>query len=657
MPNTESRRNGKSSLDNVSFQAHNDNRKSKGMGRNTLSSWTKKLTGRDQHNHHDEQEDPQHSYEGLANRTLRHTDSLQVPNDQRPAPPGKDGDATNGDGIMTGDSRTPIADSQIARRDLANVIEPSTTNMPIDQDNLPARYIILQSQVEKHREESHRANLECSQLQEEVSRLRTERDKSHKQHTDLHTMYAALDLDAEQLRKDRDKLHNDKTKLQADITILQTGNETLAKQYQQLENDMEKKAKDIRQAKNTLDEEKERWHRYNEVVLDLKGQLESLRTKFSDQGVVLAIVKKERNSLKHLAASYDKLRDQQKTTLEDLDRCNAKLLDCQQNYDDIKVKHSIASDDLKRLTLESRSTLGDDFLIHNFQGLQGAIRQWANEYFRGEEKKMWKTHRPHEHPVIHTQLLELTSDAKDLLMFSETGSGRSVMCEAYLWRYIEEQIFDSKPAEYSKGMFWAHDVRSDLCRLERFLRPGKRWSDAEKRMFYKWKASTAKLIISRLRPPNDRSRIAIDPKTHSWLVDRALDVLRPWMTSDNEHACIEDLEAIIQLAIDFDSHMNEQWSFMYVGTKPLGFESRHGFPFDGEMMEPIRNEMQIFAGDPVGIIVSPALVRMGTANADNYHLQTILVRSKVIPQGFSARSQRSKISKTAGLVTQSLQRR
>lgn len=387
--------------------------------------------------------------------------------------PVKNEDTVNGDLILTGESRTPIADSQIARRNSTALSGASGAATQIEQDNFLARCVVLQGQAEKYCDESHVANLECSKLQDEVSRLRTERDKFQEKHTNLHTMYAKLDIDAGHLRNDRDKLHNDNAQLQVDFNHLQIENERLAKQYRQLEGDMEKKAKDIRQARKTLDDEKEKWRRHNEVVSDLSGQLDSLQEKVNEQEVVISLVKKERNGLKPIVASYDKLEIQHKATLVQLDRCKAELLDCQQNYDDMKSKHSTASDDLKRLMLESRSTLGDDFFIRNFQGLQGAIRQWANEFFRGEEKKMWRAQYPHKHQVIHAELLELTADAKDLLMFSETGSGRSVMCEAYVWRYIEEQIFDSNPAEHSKGMYWAHNVRSDLCRLERFLRPGK----------------------------------------------------------------------------------------------------------------------------------------------------------------------------------------
>ncbi|KAG4440707.1 hypothetical protein IFR05_003801 [Cadophora sp. M221] len=560
MPKTESLRNVENSVDNASFQSHTNSPNWKGKGRNKLSRLRNKFYSADQQNHHDEDGDHQHSFEGLASQTSRHTNSLQVSNDQRPGVSVKNEEAGNRDPIVTGESRTPIADSEIARSSSAALSGASGAATQIEQDNLLARYV---SQAEKFRDESHGANLECSRLQDEVSRLRTERDKFQEQHKNLHTMYAKLDTDTTHLRNDWDKLHNDNAKLQVDFNHLQIENDTLAQQYRQLVGDMEKKAKDIRQARKTLDDEKERSRLHNDLVSGLNGQLSSLQEKVKQQEVVILFVKKERDGLKQSVASYDKLKIQHKATLEQLDRCEAKLLDCQQNYDDMKSKHSTASDDLKRLTLESRSTLGDDFFIHNFQGLQSAIRQWADEFFRGEDKTMWKARHPHRHQVIHAELLELTNDAKDLLMFSETGSGRSVMCEAYLWRYIEEQIFDSNPDEHSKGMYWAHDVRSDLCRLERFLRPGKRRPDAEQRMFYKWKASTSKLIINRLHPSNDRSRIAIDPKIHSWLVDHALDVLRPWMTSDNERACIEDLEAIIQSAIDFDSHMNEQWSFIW----------------------------------------------------------------------------------------------
>jgi hypothetical protein len=181
-------------------------------------------------------------------------------------------------------------------------------------------------------------------------------------------------------------------------------------------------------------------------------------------------------------------------------------------------------------------------------------------------------------------------------------------------------------------------------------------------MFHKWKASTAKLVIARLMPPGGEARIPIDPSLFKFLEDRVLKVLGPWCTSD-EGTCKRDLRRIFRSVIDLDSHMNEQFSMMYAASVPhasvlnehLG---RHGFPFDSSKMEAIRKDIQMVDGQPVGIVVSPALVRSGTANGDDFYKICVLVKSKVMPQHFASSSLRPKhLKHRTGIITENVHRR
>jgi hypothetical protein len=175
-------------------------------------------------------------------------------------------------------------------------------------------------------------------------------------------------------------------------------------------------------------------------------------------------------------------------------------------------------------------------------------------------------------------------------------------------------------------------------------------------MFYKWKANTVKLLIARLKPP-DQGRVPVAPPIFEMLMDNVLRVLKPWLTTD-ERSCRLDLKRILQLAIDFDSHMNEQWSMMYATSMPLEYSVRHGFPFDNTLMETTTKEIQMANSQPVGIVVAPALLRFGTANGDEYDQTWVLVRSRVLPQGFWSSTQRPKNSKTRkGMITESVQKR
>ncbi|KAK0100416.1 hypothetical protein ONS96_007693 [Cadophora gregata f. sp. sojae] len=487
-------------------------------------------------------------------------------------------------------------------------------------------------------------------------RYRGERNDLREKIASLQPFFDNLNTNIEQLQQVEAKLKAENIRLQGIATNLQSDRDTATAEAERMKDEcrnlqveLEENTKAARQEQTNFDEERTKWTQSKHVVAELEDQLNKQKT-------LVQLVKADRDKLRSFETSYKELQAVYKDTSDCLGECRTELTGVKQQYEDLKITYSSASDELKRMKMDSHSTLDDSFFIRNFRDLQGEIKRWADRYFWGPEKKMFKLHYPHEQARVMTDVLVLFDDVKDLLMGADSGKGRSLVCEAYLWKFIEEMIFDGRSTSFSKGMYWAHNMRTELCRLEKFLRPGRDWSDTDRRIFYKWKASTVKLIIGRLRHPNDQKKIPINPSTLTYLSSKVLDVLRPWMTAD-ERTCLQDLESIIQSAIDFDSHMNEQWSSMYTASTPVGFESRHGFPFDGTFMEAAKIDLKMSAREPVGIIISPALVRAGTQGGDNYDNKWILVKSRVMPQDFSARSQRPKTGRTGGAITQSLQRR
>lgn len=188
-------------------------------------------------------------------------------------------------------------------------------------------------------------------------------------------------------------------------------------------------------------------------------------------------------------------------------------------------------------------------------------------------------------------------------------------------------------------------------------------SDTELRMFYKWKASTAKLVIKRLKPNLiERTRIPIDPAVMEYMIKQVWHVLGEW-TSNPEKNCRHDdpcsvnLKNILQAAVDFDSHIHEEWSHIFASASPVGFEYRYGFPFNDASMKPA-GQYSLGPGELVGTVVSPALIRDGTSTGDSYNeVQEILVPSRVLPQGFSARTQKPRNTTTGGVIMRGLHQR
>lgn len=176
-------------------------------------------------------------------------------------------------------------------------------------------------------------------------------------------------------------------------------------------------------------------------------------------------------------------------------------------------------------------------------------------------------------------------------------------------------------------------------------------------MFYKWKATTAKIIIKRLKPTMTRTRIPIDLDVMKFLVDEVFHVLGVWKSPGQDAACDNELKIILQAAIDFDSYVHEEWSNIFIAATPVGFDHPYGFKFNDHSMRPAGSR-ELESGEPVGTVISPALIRKGTSSGDQYNeVQEILVHSRVLSEGFSAKTQKPRNAQNGGIVSRSGQQR
>jgi hypothetical protein len=144
----------------------------------------------------------------------------------------------------------------------------------------------------------------------------------------------------------------------------------------------------------------------------------------------------------------------------------------------------------------------------------------------------------------------------------------------------------------------------------------------------------------------------------NYMVSQVLHVVGEWRSNEeNLSRCSNDLMTILQAVIDFDSHINEEWSRIFATAKPFGWEHRYGFKFDDRSMT-TGCDYTMISGELVGTVVSPALVRNGTSNGDYFNeVQEILVPSRVLPQGFWAKTQKPYDSQSARGVMRSVQQR
>jgi len=419
----------------------------------------------------------------------------------------------------------------------------------------------------------------------------------------------------------------------------------------------------------------ERLQRELQTLRDKQGKTESrLKAKEDEVEVLRPNEKFWQGQAKTLEENLGLTQRDLRFSQEKVKELTDTITEWKESYDSIQEQFQRAGDELNQVKSELRTVRDDEFFRERWHRLQADVEQWAEDHFGGKLKSQPLPNEPAKEPSLPADLAALCRDCRDIL---NEDSTRHWIVQAFVWSFIEENIFDSRPDSHLRGIVWAPKrVRTEFCRLEEFLRPGifspqpfgtylpacssssctdLQVSDEERRKFLKWKANTANMIISRnqrdhqnpgaatneitsrYQVHSDKMRIHFRRDELQWYIDVLLHVTRAWLTSDDEPKCREDMIFIIRLAIEFDAYMHEQWAHFFTVANPTHVmtKKRHEFPFEGNFMVCASPDHQMQRPDQVGLVVSPALVRSGTLNGDNYSSeQVVLAKSRVLPYGF-----------------------
>jgi hypothetical protein len=247
---------------------------------------------------------------------------------------------------------------------------------------------------------------------------------------------------------------------EAEVKRLGMEREKARTDFNELMNDMQKKSTALRNATLELQTAQGQLEKGREAETRLRGNISVLNVSLQsahDEQERLRLVETKYNSLK---ISHTALK-QRKLELEETEK----------SYHSLSEKFTTMSSELTAMRLESKSKLGDDFFIHEWKNLQADVKSWADKYFWGREVKNSFVHRPYDVQNFSKELLKLSKDAQDLLLRTEGGWGTPLVAQAYLWRVLEERVFDGNPVDYSGGLFWAHRLRPEFSRMEEELRP------------------------------------------------------------------------------------------------------------------------------------------------------------------------------------------
>jgi len=263
---------------------------------------------------------------------------------------------------------------------------------------------------------------------------------------------ATQDIEAQQeikrLRMEIQTMHNDLVKVtQQRSTAMQDLNDERQKKGSQedLKTQVDKLLRDLLFCRETQENTELRLKTKEQEALTLCEEKESLQGKVNKLEMDLRSSQETVKQLLNNMAGWEK------------------------SYKEIQLLFQNASHELNQVKTELRTVRDDEFFRERFAKLQTDIEQWAEEHFGGKIESPGFFDQPAKEPELPTELAAICRDCRDML---KEDSTRHWIVEAYVWKVIEDNIFDSRPEEHLKGVVWAQRVRTELCILEEFLRPG-----------------------------------------------------------------------------------------------------------------------------------------------------------------------------------------
>jgi archaellum component FlaC len=291
---------------------------------------------------------------------------------------------------------------------------------------------------------------------------------------------------------DYQKLYNEHQKLRFELERVRKEHEGCGERYlssqtnfQESEKDNEVLTETLREVRRQYTAEKGQWaqstnsqntskqqiRELKDQVKDLKNQLETAE---SNRNVYYNFYSQEMSKTEDLNRQITELLDKNHIAIKAFTDVQAEYERAKEDYRELHQLHTEAILKVARLTDNAGTMLDDKSFERKWRNLQSSISYWASVFFVGPEKKLWGLLKhPEAQAPCDNELLKLSNDCQDMCLKSEDGTGRALIAEAYLWSYLEENVFDARTDTYSKGMLWAHNARADLCRMEKFLRPGK----------------------------------------------------------------------------------------------------------------------------------------------------------------------------------------
>lgn len=146
-----------------------------------------------------------------------------------------------------------------------------------------------------------------------------------------------------------------------------------------------------------------------------------------------------------------------------------------------------------------------------------------------------------------------------------------------------------------------------------------------------WRALTSQLLVERINGDLDRDRdVQVYPSLLKELDAYTFKYLEPLRCSNDKIGCRNSLKAIFVAAIKLDAKMNQQKARLILKNRWIEEGDRlWGFLFDPTIMSDTDQNVSPSHRATVQLMITPALVRYGTMNGEDYKTPVVLAKALV----------------------------
>ncbi|KAI8633024.1 hypothetical protein F5Y19DRAFT_285522 [Xylariaceae sp. FL1651] len=290
------------------------------------------------------------------------------------------------------------------------------------------------------------------------------------------------------------------------------------------------------------------------------------------------------------------------------------------------------------MKLESIYQVSDDHLRELWGALRYKIQSHTNQRFKYK-------------PIAPTSefFLDFTSQASEYMLHETT---RKKLFEAVIWRFIVKHIFSLD------GLVWAGPAQDGFKNLSKNLvacvRDGSiSWED-----YHAWRARSAGMLL-RAYPDDFTRKFEEEESPLEMLMIELEQILQPFQILGYDEDANPNTFDILKDAINIDVQLRQSradyWIYLYHPIEHHGFDydfrqapgnefrqipngKPYGFEFNSTLMD--RENGASGQGAKilqVQLVVSPTVIKRGTANGDQYDHHTVIVKGVVLCNNIRSR--------------------